>query len=40
MEEERVITPADRPDDIELEATLRPRTLDEYVGQPAMREKL
>jgi len=40
MEEERVISPADRPDDIELEATLRPRTLDEYVGQPAMREKL
>ena len=40
MEEERVISQADRPDDIELEATLRPRTLDEYVGQPAMREKL
>jgi Holliday junction DNA helicase RuvB len=40
MEEERVISPADRPDDIELEATLRPRTLEEYVGQPAMREKL
>jgi holliday junction DNA helicase RuvB len=40
MDENRVISPADRPDDIELEATLRPRTLDEYVGQPAMREKL
>ena len=38
--ENRVISSADRPDDIELEANLRPRTLDEYVGQPAMREKL
>ena len=38
--ENRVISPADRPDDIEQEANLRPRTLEEYVGQPAMREKL
>jgi len=38
--DDRVISPADGPDDNELEATLRPRTLDEYVGQPAMREKL
>jgi len=36
----RVISPADSPDDVELEANLRPRTLAEYVGQPAMREKL
>ena len=40
MDENRVISPEDRPDDVELEASLRPRTLDEYVGQPAMREKL
>ena len=38
--ENRVISPDDRPDDFEVEASLRPRTLDEYVGQPAMREKL
>jgi Holliday junction DNA helicase RuvB len=38
--ENRVLSPEDRPDDFELEASLRPRTLGEYVGQPAMREKL
>jgi len=38
--ENRVISPDDRSDDFEVEASLRPRTLDEYVGQPAMREKL
>ena len=36
----RVISAADRVDDYEAEATLRPKTMDEYVGQPAMREKL
>jgi Holliday junction DNA helicase RuvB len=38
--EERVISPADAAEDVELEASLRPRNLDEYIGQPAMREKL
>ena len=38
--EDRVITAADRAEDYETEATLRPQTMDEYVGQPAMREKL
>jgi Holliday junction DNA helicase RuvB len=37
---QRVIAPGDSPEDLEVEATLRPQTLDEYVGQPAMREKL
>jgi Holliday junction DNA helicase RuvB len=36
----RVIAPTDSVEDVEVEATLRPQTLDEYVGQPAMREKL
>jgi Holliday junction DNA helicase RuvB len=38
--EDRVITAADRVEDYEAEATLRPKTMDEYIGQPAMREKL
>jgi len=38
--EERIVSPADLPDDTALEVSLRPRTLDEYVGQPAMRAKL
>jgi Holliday junction DNA helicase RuvB len=37
---ERVVTPLDTSDDRALDASLRPKTLDEYVGQPAMREKL
>ncbi len=36
----RVIAPTDSVEDVEVEATLRPQTLDEDVGQPAMREKL
>ena len=36
----RVITATDRAEDFEVDATLRPRTMDEYIGQPAMREKL
>jgi len=37
---ERVISPLDAAEDSDLEVSLRPRTLDEYIGQPAMREKL
>ena len=37
---DRVISPADSPDDYEAEASLRPQSMDEYIGQPAMREKL
>ncbi|MEJ8568923.1 Holliday junction branch migration DNA helicase RuvB [Elongatibacter sediminis] len=40
VNEERVVDPAGIGDDPELDRSLRPRTLDEYVGQPAMREKL
>jgi Holliday junction DNA helicase RuvB len=38
--EERIISPLDAGEDADLEVSLRPRTLDEYIGQPAMREKL
>jgi len=38
--DDRVITAEDRAEDVEVDATLRPRTMDEYIGQPAMREKL
>jgi len=37
---ERVVSPLDAAEDSDLEFNLRPRTLDEYIGQPAMREKL
>jgi Holliday junction DNA helicase RuvB len=37
---DRIISAADSPDDYETEATLRPQSMDEYIGQPAMREKL
>ncbi|MBT8058427.1 MAG: Holliday junction branch migration DNA helicase RuvB, partial [Gammaproteobacteria bacterium] len=38
--QDRVISPDDTTEDLALEASLRPRTMDEYIGQPAMREKL
>jgi Holliday junction DNA helicase RuvB len=38
--ETRLVSPQDTREDLELEASLRPRTLHEYIGQPAMREKL
>ncbi len=37
---ERIVTPLDTPSDKALDVTLRPRTMDEYIGQEAMREKL
>ncbi|MGD2129171.1 MAG: Holliday junction branch migration DNA helicase RuvB [Lysobacterales bacterium] len=38
--EPRIVSPEDNQEDLALDANLRPRSLDEYVGQPAMREKL
>lgn len=37
---ERTITPERRDEDIQADATLRPRTLHEYVGQEKIRENL
>jgi len=36
----RVIAPEDSVEDLTLEVSLRPKSMDEYIGQPAMREKL
>ena len=38
--QDRIVTPLDTPSDKALDNTLRPRTMDEYIGQEAMREKL
>ena len=38
--EDRVISPEDTVEDLVVDASLRPKTMDEYIGQPAMREKL
>jgi Holliday junction DNA helicase RuvB len=40
MSEPRVITPARVDEDAQFEAGLRPRTLDEYIGQERVRENL
>lgn len=38
--EERIITSEMRPEDIDIEGSLRPRSLDEYIGQEKVKEKL
>ena len=40
MEAERIVAPRLRPEDLELEQTLRPRQLAEYVGQERVKESL
>jgi Holliday junction DNA helicase RuvB len=37
---DRVVTPLGGEEEQRIDASLRPRTMQEYVGQPAMREKL
>ena len=37
---DRIVSPVDMPSDKALDITLRPRTMDEYIGQQVMREKL
>lgn len=37
---ERLVTPLDEPAERAMEVSLRPKTLQEYIGQEAMREKL
>ena len=37
---DRIVTPVDTPSDKAMDVTLRPRTMDEYIGQETMREKL
>ena len=40
MTEDRVVTASRVEDDVQYEAGLRPRTLDEYIGQDRLRENL
>jgi Holliday junction DNA helicase RuvB len=40
MVDPRLVTPARAPDDAQYEAGLRPRTLDQYIGQERVRENL
>jgi len=37
---ERIVNPVDTPADRAMEASLRPKTMHEYIGQQAMREKM
>ena len=39
-ENSRIIDPAALSDDVAVDRAIRPRTLDEYVGQPAVREQM
>ena len=40
MSDDRLVTAARVDDDAQYEAGLRPRTLDEYIGQDRVRENL
>src|SRR5918992_5058681 len=40
MSDERLVTAARVEDDVQYEAGLRPRTLDDYIGQDRLRENL
>ena len=37
---DRIVTPMDTPSDKAMDISLRPKTMDEYIGQEAMREKM
>lgn len=37
---DRLVNPMDTPSDRAIEVSIRPKTMDEYIGQQAMREKL
>ncbi len=37
---DRIVNPMDTPSDKAMDVSLRPRTMDEYIGQEVMREKL
>jgi Holliday junction DNA helicase RuvB len=40
MTDDRLVNAAPADDDVQYEAGLRPRTLDDYIGQPSVRENL
>ncbi len=37
---DRIVTPVDMPSDKAMDISLRPKTMDEYIGQQAMRKKM
>jgi Holliday junction DNA helicase RuvB len=37
---DRIVTPMDMPSDKAMDISLRPKTMDEYIGQQAMRKKM
>jgi Holliday junction DNA helicase RuvB len=37
---DRIVTPMDTPSDKAMDISLRPKTMDEFIGQQAMREKM
>ncbi len=39
-EEARIISPDDTVEDLAVDTSLRPRSMDEFIGQPVMREKM
>ena len=40
MTDERVVTVGNTAEDVALDRAIRPRTLREYIGQPAVREQM
>ena len=40
MSEERIIDPTESRDEAAIEATIRPKKLDDYLGQQPVREQL
>ena len=40
MSQDRLVQGASQDDDVQYEAGLRPRSLDEYIGQDRVREQL
>jgi len=40
MSEDRLLNPVQRPEDLDNENVLRPRRLDDFIGQPELRENL
>jgi len=40
MDNQRLISGWKRPEDLELDVTLRPQTLNEYIGQDAVKQQM
>ena len=40
MNDDRLVNAAREPEDVQYEAGLRPRTMNEYIGQDRVRENL